>query len=131
MSSQRHERPIGHEEKDVDLRRVTILGLGLAGGIVVALLLMLWTFNILAGREARRQAPAASLAQHPANALPPEPRLQSLPARDLQEMLASEEALMTSYGWVDRASGSVRIPVDRAMELTAKRGLPVRAEAKR
>ena len=36
-----------------------------------------------------------------------------------------EEAALTSYAWVDRAGGVAQIPVERALELVAERGLPV------
>ncbi len=36
---------------------------------------------------------------------------------------------MHSYGWVDQPAGVVRIPIDRAMELLAQRGLPTRPQA--
>ena len=32
---------------------------------------------------------------------------------------------MTSYAWIDRAAGVAQIPVDRAIEIVAERGLPV------
>jgi hypothetical protein len=56
----------------------------------------------------------------------PAPRLQPDPARELAEMRAQEDALLHSYGWVDRSAGVVRIPIERAMQLTLDRGLPVR-----
>ncbi len=31
----------------------------------------------------------------------------------------------TNYTWVDESKGTVRIPIERAMELIAQRGLPV------
>jgi hypothetical protein len=33
---------------------------------------------------------------------------------------------LTSYGWIDRSNGIVRIPIDRAMDLILQRGLPAR-----
>jgi mono/diheme cytochrome c family protein len=38
------------------------------------------------------------------------------------------ESQLSSYGWVDEASGVVRIPIDQAMALVAERGLPVGSE---
>ena len=49
--------------------------------------------------------------------------------RDLQSLRTAEEALATSYGWVNREAGTVRIPVARAMELLLERGLPVPPKA--
>ena len=45
-------------------------------------------------------------------------------------MRRAEDALLKNYGWIDQKTGIVRIPVDRAIELLAKRGLPARAEDK-
>jgi hypothetical protein len=44
--------------------------------------------------------------------------------QDLKRLRDSEDATLGSYGWVDRKAGTVRIPIDRAMDLVAKRGVP-------
>jgi len=56
--------------------------------------------------------------------LPPTPRLQITPAIDLKETRQQEHDLLSSYSWVERDKGVVRIPIDRAMALLAERGLP-------
>ena len=56
----------------------------------------------------------------------PTPRLQEDDVKDMRQQLFGEEAKLQSYGWVDKDSGEARIPIDRAMELVAVRGLPVR-----
>ena len=38
----------------------------------------------------------------------------------LRKLRAEEEAKLTSYQWVDQKAGVVRIPVDRALELTLR-----------
>jgi len=38
----------------------------------------------------------------------------------------AEEQKLASYDWVDQKAGTLRIPIDRAMDLVAQRGLPVR-----
>ncbi len=48
------------------------------------------------------------------------------PPEALQELRATEEAVLTTYGWVDRKNGVVHIPIDRAMDLLLQRGLPTR-----
>jgi protein SCO1/2 len=57
--------------------------------------------------------------------LPPEPRLQVGPPQDLAILRATERAHLEGYGWIDQEAGVVQIPVERAMELLAERGLPV------
>jgi hypothetical protein len=38
----------------------------------------------------------------------------------LRELRAKETAAATSYGWVDQTKGVVRIPIERAMQLTVE-----------
>ena len=39
----------------------------------------------------------------------------------------SEDAVLHSYGWVDKNAGIVRIPIERGDEAHGQRGLPARA----
>jgi len=59
----------------------------------------------------------------------PKPRLQRDDVQEMREQLYGEEGRLQSYGWVDQDSGEAHIPVARAMELIAERGLPVRSAA--
>ena len=61
--------------------------------------------------------------------LPPEPRLQVSAPKDLKQYKAAQEEILNSYGWVDEKAGVVRIPIDRAMDILAQKGLPVRGGA--
>jgi len=54
--------------------------------------------------------------------LPAEPRLQQFPRNELYEFRMKEEADLHSYGWVDKNSGTVHIPIDDAMRLMLQRG---------
>ena len=38
----------------------------------------------------------------------------------LADLRAKEQAAATSYGWVDQPAGVVRLPIDRAIELTVQ-----------
>ena len=53
-------------------------------------------------------------------------RLQAHPRQDLKELREAEDALLKSYGWVDKNEGVIRIPIDEAMKLVLQRGLPSR-----
>ncbi len=122
----RGSAPTGYEQRDMSVRVVGTFFGGLIVAVVVVLLLMAWLFNYFAAREARRDVPPSPLAA--ARQLPPEPRLQVNPQQDLKAMRADEDALLRSYGWVDRNAGVVRIPIDRAMNLLVQRGLPARSQ---
>jgi hypothetical protein len=54
----------------------------------------------------------------------PPPYLQTREPLGLDRFREREEAILTTYGWVDKNNGVVRIPVDRAKELLLERGIP-------
>jgi hypothetical protein len=105
-----------HERSDISVKAVAVFGLGLA----VALGLILAAASAL--------VPSAVLIRP--TVTPPGPRLQTHPREDLAKLRATEDATLNGYGWVDRKAGIIRIPIERAMELTARRGLADKKEAK-
>jgi hypothetical protein len=58
---------------------------------------------------------------------PPVPALEARSGQTLDPYRADQQQKLSTYGWVDRSGGVIRIPIDRAMDLTAQRGLPARA----
>ena len=56
--------------------------------------------------------------------LPPLPRLQTHAVRDIAAFRAAEDDVLNAWGWVDEPAGVARIPVSRAIEILAERGLP-------
>ena len=115
-----------HEESDVNVRGVLAFAAGLLVTAVV-IQFMVWSlFVYFSGREAARVVPEYPLAAGEQTRVPPEPRLQTNPREDLRALRAREDAVLNSYGWVDKTAGVVRIPIDEAIKLTVRRGLPVR-----
>ena len=56
----------------------------------------------------------------------PTPRVQLDDGnQDVADLHAREDLLLENYTWVDKGQGKVRIPIELAMELVAKNGLPV------
>ncbi|PYX92592.1 MAG: hypothetical protein DMG71_17645, partial [Acidobacteria bacterium] len=47
---------------------------------------------------------------------------------ELSGVVLQQEEQLNSYGWVDEKSGFVHIPIERAMQLIAQRGLPTRSQ---
>jgi hypothetical protein len=119
--------PAGHEMSDVDVGGVFIFAVGLVITVLVVQLMLWMMFAFLARWEGRsaRQYPFAAAQQ---SRLPPTPRLQVNPREDMRELRSAEDGALTSYGWVDRSNGVVRIPIDEAMKLTVQRGLPARGK---
>src|SRR3954469_11393013 len=52
------------------------------------------------------------------------PMLQVDDTRDMDAMRKAQDTQMHEYQWTNKATGSVRVPIDRAMELIVERGLP-------
>jgi hypothetical protein len=113
---------VSYEKTDADSRWIIRSGIGLALATLVTSALVLVFFRWLAVREAREDAPPPPMAQMQAGRLPPAPRLQTLPAQDLAAVRAEEDRMLTTYGWVDEASGVVRIPIKEAMRILAEHG---------
>src|ERR1019366_3985774 len=60
----------------------------------------------------------------------PQPRLQTDDGnQEIADLHAKEDLLLENYSWVDKSQGKIRIPIERAMELVAKQGLPVAQHA--
>lgn len=115
-----------YELRDVSVRLFGMVVLGLLLLTLLGMAVSLWFFNFEAQRTRRADVPPPPLAETlPAE--PPEPRLQEVPAADLQQLEKEEKAVLENYAWIDEKSGIVRIPIDRAIELLAERGLPARS----
>lgn len=119
---------VGHETSDVNVGGI----LGFAFGLFmtgVAIHFVVWLlFLLFAARGARPVMPEFPLAAGHESRVPPEPRLQTNPRQDLRDLRSAEDRVLTSYGWVDKNAGLVRIPIREAMKLTVERGLPARRE---
>ncbi len=59
----------------------------------------------------------------------PQPRLEENERTDLRSFIEDQDRKLATYDWVDKDRGTVRIPIDRAMELIVQRGLPVHPES--
>jgi len=59
----------------------------------------------------------------------PSPQLEINERNQLDKIRLDEDKTLSTYDYVDQNAGTVRIPIDRAMDLIAERGLPVRAQA--
>ncbi|MBZ5678496.1 MAG: hypothetical protein LAO24_00160 [Acidobacteriia bacterium] len=135
----------GFERRDIGVAGVLYFFLGLAAVTLVLGFLLVGLYRFLDKRDNAQQAPVNPLVTNvPAdtrhiqkdyeeNAFP-EPRLEKDELEkgrrnQLNKVRLDEEQLLNSYGWADERSKTVRIPIERAMDLVAQRGLPVRPQA--
>jgi hypothetical protein len=119
----------GHEVSDVNTRAIVVAGLGLLVVLAAVFVAVTALQASYIGERPTSVAELPGLTPLPTPELPPAPRLDSEPGEDLRRYRAQQEQLQRSYGWVDRSAGVVRIPIDRAIDLLAQRGLPARPAA--
>ena len=124
-----HTPGAGHEETDINVWAVGKFAVALALVAAAALFLLVGLFRYLLSREGGPPAGRSqTAANEPAKAFP-QPQLQETELQDLKTMRAEEERVLHSYAWVDPEANVVRIPIDRAIDLLAERGLPSRPQA--
>lgn len=128
----------GFEQQDLSARGIFsfLLGLAIFGVLVHFVLNGMYAF--LDGYERQHQPPLNPLVSNvptDTREVPPEarlkfpqPRLEVSERTDLGGFRFEEENKLNSYGWVDQKAGIVRIPIERAMQLVAERGLPTRSQ---
>lgn len=117
-----------YEHTDVEPSIIRNFAIWLGVSMMISAAIVYGTFWFFEGRQ--RAADAASqrfpLAVGQVKE-PLSPRLQTQPFKDVYTLRQGEQDKLTTYGWVDRGQGVVRLPIDRAMALTLERGLPVRS----
>ena len=102
-----------YEPSDWPVGKVGLIALGTLVFLVVAPLVLVWAFP-----------DAVSDAGRALTIDPPGPRLQTSPSADLARFRAGEEKRLDSYYWIDRRTGTVHIPIGRAMQKLAHDGIP-------
>jgi len=117
----------GYETRDANVAMLLAATAGLALIVVASFILMRMMFGLLDTRNV-----AAGRSEWPLlekNPLPPAPRLRVDVPRQLRELRAEEDRILTTYAWVDEAQGIARIPIDLAMAIMAAENGKVAAEA--
>ena len=130
----------GYERTDIGVRGVLYFLAGLAVFGALAYLAAAGVYSFLDKRSAAEQAPVNPLVtnaptdtrhiskDYPQGAFP-NPKLEEDERGQLNGIRLNEEETLSTYDYIDKNSGTVRIPIDRAMDLIAQRGLPVRSQA--
>ncbi|MES1240188.1 MAG: hypothetical protein ABUT39_01080 [Acidobacteriota bacterium] len=113
----------GTFDREINLRGIAYTVIGL---VAVALVCHLLIWGLLKGFtsfDAKREPALSPMQQANVQPDPPGPRLQNTPALDLRKMRAEEDEKLDGAGWIDQQQGTVRVPIDVAMEVIAGRGL--------
>jgi hypothetical protein len=141
MTNQSTNQPIvdhdGFEQEDLSSRGPFYFMASLALLCLVIYLIVFGMYRFL-DSYARANQPAISPMATPEadtraitheNTEPfPQPRLEENERTQLRQFIEDQDRKLATYDWVDKDKGTVRIPIDQAMELIRQRGLPVRPE---
>ena len=127
MSDTEQKTPVGYETTDADPRTLVFWGLSIVGVLLLSALTA-WAFFTVLARQADRSDPRLSALALAESRVPPGPRLLDNEMKDVKAFREEQRAILNTYGWVDKDRGVVRVPIERALELVAREGLPTRAK---
>jgi hypothetical protein len=114
----------GYEVRDANIKALLQFAFWLAMLLAVTLVAMRLTFGYLS--TLAPLGPKASPFET-ARQIPSGPLLQASPHDDLNSFCANQRQGVDSYAWVNQSGGIVQIPIDQAMAITLKNGLPSRS----
>jgi hypothetical protein len=129
----------GFEREDMGSRGVFAFMIGLAVVGVVIYFIIIGMYSFLDKYERSQMATASPLvtSKDPMSRVVTQdymdqrfkengaPMLETNERGQFRDFLVNQENQLNSYGWVDEKAGVAHIPIERAMELTIQRGLPV------
>jgi hypothetical protein len=136
-----------HEESDVNIKAIVGFGIFLIISAIVIHVALYGLYKFFDNMAEKQNAPRNPMVQvekaagsdtmsaesqsetakrlnrtFGGNAL--NPMLQVDDVHDMDMMRKAQDTQMSEYQWTNKGTGNVRIPIDRAMELIAERGLP-------
>jgi hypothetical protein len=130
----------GFEREDLGAKTIFGFLIGLAVLLVLVYFVVTGMYRTLNGYYETHQPPVSPLKPateiNPRDTKTPEvkkevertfpqPLLETDERNELNDFRMQEAGQLDSYGWVDQKAGVVHIPIERAMQLVAQRGLPV------
>jgi hypothetical protein len=127
----------GFEQEDLSSRIALYFLAGLVLVGLVVYLIVFGMYRFLDSYERAHQPPLSPMATPQADTRTvthedtqtfPHPRLEENERTQLRQFIEDQDRKLATYDWLDKDRGTVRIPIDRAMELIEQRGLPVHAE---
>jgi hypothetical protein len=129
-----------YERRDIGVAGILYFIVGLAVATFIVHLVLAGLYDFLDKRARTHQAAVNPLIEnvpmdtrkvapgYPNQAFP-SPRLETDERGQLNDIRLNEERTLNSYGWIDQHAGTVHIPIERAMDLLAQRGPPVRGQS--
>lgn len=142
---------LGYESRDVNVTGIVVFLTAMMIFVVVTALVCYGVGKVLNAHMNQEEGPASKWSKtvniRQLGNMPSNPEMQNKVAQlmrsfptpqvqvdngdeDIATLHGKEDLLLDHYTWIDESKGTVRIPIERAMELIAERGLPVAPPAK-
>jgi hypothetical protein len=118
----------GHEGNVLSVRSLVVFAVGLVATVILSGGIVGLVMSGFSGEVKGLRALAPPRFEDKSG-LFPNPRIQANPDVELEIVKQEEFGRLNGYGWVDKKAGVAHIPIDRAIDILAKTGLP-RVEAK-
>ena len=119
---QRSSEEAGHELTDATPRPLVNIGIAMALLVFGTFVGIVVLFKVLDYYQPLLDPDPHPLSQ--TRAISSEPRIQVDPPKQKQTLIEIENHVLTTYDWIDKAQGIVRIPIARAIEMLVETGLP-------
>ncbi len=131
----KHEHPEeGFEQQDLSPRGIFAFLISLLVGGVIVYFIIWGLYHFMETRQREHQPQQSPLVKQvetdtrivsPDEVTKfPQPRLERNERVEINDFRLKEEQTLNSYGWIDQKAGVAHIPIERAMQLLAQRGLP-------
>jgi hypothetical protein len=115
----------GHEHTDASVWIIVKFGLWLAISAIVIHVGLGFLFGLFVKQTEETVVEFPLAGQE--HRLPAGARLQQFPENEFHAFRLREDEVLRQYGWINKETGAVRMPIEQAMKLAVERGLPVRA----
>ena len=114
-------KKLGYEPENIKMKGLAVSGVLFFVFVALNLVAAAWLLKVL--NKDAFNAPTASMAFSKKSPPPPNPLLQTNVTTkvDIKELRLDERAKLEGYANIDE--GHIRIPIDRAMEVSLEKGL--------
>ena len=124
-----HAKPPGSPGYETqDANTTGVIGFLIVLGVVIALVsaICYGLFHYYAKNALNQPATESPFAD--VRQLPLGPQLQVNPREDWLKFREEQQKSLVSFGWENQSAGTVHVPIEEAMDLLVKKGVPVEGQ---
>lgn len=110
-------------DAELNSKAIVYVGVGTAVVTLVAMVVVWWMLLGLRKLENAEDPAPSALPEAAVRMVPPVPRLEVSPPQNFKDLREREDAVLNAPAWIDQGAGTVRLPIDLALDVVARRGL--------